>query len=64
MTDGLTLVFVTHDLAVVRSPADRVAVLDQGGIVEDAPSAQVFEAPQAAYTRRLLASTPSSPPLV
>lgn len=61
MSDGLTLVFVTHDLAVVRSLADRVAVLDEGRIVEDAPATDVFGDPKAAYTRRLLASTPGAP---
>lgn len=60
MADGLTLVFVTHDLAVVRSVADRVAVLDQGRIVESAPAGQVFEDPQAEYTRQLLDSTPGA----
>lgn len=61
MSEGLTLVFVTHDLAVVRSLADRIAVLDQGRIIEEATSNQVFEIPQAAYTRRLLAATPVPP---
>lgn len=60
MEDGLTLVFVTHDLAVVRSLADRVAVLDQGRIIEEALSTKVFQTPEAAYTRRLLASTPGA----
>ncbi|WP_307027773.1 hypothetical protein [Arthrobacter globiformis] len=61
MADGLTLVFVTHDLAVVRSLADRVAVLDQGRIIEEGVSTEIFERPVATYTQRLLASTPGVP---
>lgn len=61
MSDGLTLVFVTHNLAVVRSLADRVAVLDQGRIVENGASTDIFERPTAPYTQRLLASTPGVP---
>lgn len=61
MADGLTMVFVTHDLAVVRSIADRVAVLDQGRIIEAAQAEAVFGDPQTDYTRELLASTPGAP---
>lgn len=51
---GLSILFVTHDLAVVRSLADRVAVLKDGEIVELGSLSQVFEQPQHSYTRQLL----------
>jgi peptide/nickel transport system ATP-binding protein len=56
---GLSLLFVTHELAVIRTVADRVVVMNDGRIVERAPVEQIFRAPQAAYTRELLANTPS-----
>jgi peptide/nickel transport system ATP-binding protein len=56
---GLSLLFVTHELAVIRTVADRVVVMNDGRIVETAPVEQIFQAPQAAYTRELLANTPS-----
>jgi peptide/nickel transport system ATP-binding protein len=55
---GLSLLFVTHNLAVVRGLAQRVAVMQQGRIVEIGPTAQVLGAPQAAETRRLMQDTP------
>ena len=55
---GLTLVIVSHNLAVVRLIADRTAVMRAGRIEEEGPSAQVFDAPQAAYTRTLMAAWP------
>jgi peptide/nickel transport system ATP-binding protein len=62
-THGLTLLFISHDLAVVsqiaNQPGDHTAVLQQGRIVELAPTAQLFRSPQAEYTRRLLASAPT-----
>lgn len=51
---SLTLVFVAHDLAVVRHVADRVAVLHRGRIVELSPAPDLFEAPSHPYTRSLL----------
>ena len=51
---GLALVFISHDMAVVRHMAHRVIVLDKGHIVEDGPTEKVFTAPQAVATRRLL----------
>lgn len=56
---GLSLLFVTHNLAVVRYIADRVAVLESGLIVEVGDTDGVLDAPQHPYTRQLLADTPS-----
>lgn len=50
------LLFITHDLAVVRSIAHRVHILKSGGTVETGPTRQVFEDPQDPYTRELLAA--------
>jgi len=51
---GLTLVFISHDLSVIRRLCSRVIVLRSGEIVEDAATADLFERPQHAYTRELL----------
>ncbi|MCG3754069.1 ABC transporter ATP-binding protein [Amycolatopsis sp. Poz14] len=56
---NLTLLFVTHNLAVVRAIADRVAVLDAGVIVEEGAVDQVLDAPQHEYTQALLKDTPA-----
>jgi len=55
----LTVVFVSHDLSVVRFLCDRVAVLYQGEIVEQGLTADVYERPQHEYTRTLLAAVPT-----
>lgn len=55
--DGLSMLFVTHNLAVVAQIADRVAVLERGRIVEDRRTAAVLDDPQSAYTAQLLADT-------
>lgn len=55
---GLTYIFITHDLAVVRNVADRVAVFHRGEMVELGETAQLFEAPQTEYTRRLIGAVP------
>ena len=55
---GLTYLFITHDLAVVRLIADRVCVMQQGKIVEQATTDEVFENPQQQYTRNLLDAIP------
>ncbi|MBA2696231.1 MAG: ATP-binding cassette domain-containing protein [Ornithinimicrobium sp.] len=55
---GLTLVFVSHDLSVVRHVCDRVAVMRQGEFVEVAPTEQLFADPQHPYTQSLLAAVP------
>ncbi|MYR07992.1 dipeptide ABC transporter ATP-binding protein [Gordonia sp. SID5947] len=56
---GLSILFVTHDLALVRSIADRVFVLKQGRVVDAGVCEQLFADPAADYTRQLLADTPS-----
>jgi oligopeptide/dipeptide ABC transporter ATP-binding protein len=56
---GMTTIWVTHDLGVVARLVDRVVVMYGGHVVEDAPVAQLFAAPQHPYTRRLLASLPN-----
>ncbi len=55
---GLAMLFVTHNLPLVRSIAQRVAVMRNGEIVEDGTVADVLEAPRNDYTRRLLADAP------
>ena len=56
---GLSMLFVTHNLPLVRSIAQRVAVMSDGRIVEVGSVEQVLQDPAEAYTKRLLADTPS-----
>ncbi|HZH25485.1 MAG TPA: ABC transporter ATP-binding protein, partial [Solirubrobacteraceae bacterium] len=56
---GLSLLFITHDLALIRTLADRVVVMTEGHIVEHGSVTSIFTAPSAEYTRKLLANTPS-----
>ena len=60
---GMALLLITHDLGVVRKMADRVCVMNQGEIVEQAAVADIFARPQHAYTRKLLAAEPKGDPL-
>lgn len=56
---SLTLVFVSHDLSVVRHVCDRVAVVHDGRVVEMGPTEDIYENPQHPYTRRLIAAVPT-----
>ncbi|MBB3442512.1 ABC transporter ATP-binding protein [Rhizobium sp. BK379] len=61
---GMSMLFITHDLGIVRKFADRVCVMTKGKIVETGPVEEVFTNPQHEYTRHLLASEPrGEPPL-
>lgn len=57
----LTMLFISHNLAVVRQVCDELTVLFRGEVMEQGPCTDVFDAPRADYTRRLLASVPGSP---
>jgi ABC-type glutathione transport system ATPase component len=57
---GLTLLLISHDLAVVRQMADRIAVMRAGKIVELAPNETLYSSPQHPYTRELLAAVPGA----
>jgi len=59
---GMSLLFITHDLGIVRRIADVVCVMNNGKIVEQGPVEQVFTSPQHAYTRALLAAEPKPDP--
>ncbi|MGJ4908385.1 ABC transporter ATP-binding protein [Bradyrhizobium sp. HKCCYLS2033] len=59
---GMSLLFITHDLGIVRRIADRVCVMNGGKIVEQGPVEQVFTAPSHPYTRALLAAEPKPDP--
>ncbi|MBF2717516.1 ABC transporter ATP-binding protein [Agrobacterium vitis] len=59
---GMSMLFITHDLGIVRKFADRVCVMTGGKIVESGPVEAIFADPQHAYTRKLLASEPRGVP--
>ncbi len=59
---GMAMLFITHDLGIVRRIADRVCVMLKGQIVEQGPVAAIFGNPQHAYTQRLLAAEPKGRP--
>src|SRR5436853_2139422 len=62
---GMAMLFITHDLGIVRKIADRVCVMSNGKIVEQGPVEEVYTKPQHPYTRALLAAQPKglAPPL-
>ena len=60
--EGLAMLFITHDLGIVRRIADRVAVMQHGEIVETNDTAALFADPRHAYTRKLLAAEPTGAP--
>lgn len=59
---GMAMLFITHDLGIVRKFADRVCVMTDGKIVETGPTAEIFANPQHAYTKHLLAAEPKGEP--
>ncbi len=58
---GLTFLFISHDLSVVRNVTDRCMVMKSGRIVEEGETAEIFEAPQHDYTKELIAAVPQLP---
>ncbi|QDZ01234.1 ABC transporter ATP-binding protein [Nitratireductor mangrovi] len=60
--NGMSMLFITHDLGIVRRIADRVCVMTKGKIVEEGPTRAIFEAPKHDYTRHLLAAEPKGNP--
>ncbi|NQZ19084.1 MAG: ABC transporter ATP-binding protein [Bdellovibrionales bacterium] len=59
---GLTYIFISHDLAVVKHISDELAVMNQGRIVEMAKAADIYHSPQQEYTKKLLSSIPQGIP--
>jgi microcin C transport system ATP-binding protein len=59
---GMSMLFITHDLGIVRKIADRVCVMNQGKIVEHGSVERVFQSPEHPYTRALLAAEPKPDP--
>ncbi|MDF1777930.1 MAG: ABC transporter ATP-binding protein [Rhizobiaceae bacterium] len=59
---GMSMLFITHDLGIVRRFADRVCVMTHGEIVETGPTKEIFDNPQHDYTKHLLAAEPSGEP--
>jgi peptide/nickel transport system ATP-binding protein len=55
---GLTYLFISHDLGVVRLIADTVSVMSRGEVVEDGPVSQIFADPRDPYTRTLIGAIP------
>ncbi|MEM6388492.1 MAG: ATP-binding cassette domain-containing protein, partial [Pseudomonadota bacterium] len=61
-SEKMSLLFITHDLSIVRRFADRVCVMKDGEIVETGATAEIFAAPKHPYTQRLLSAEPSGNP--
>ncbi|WP_299701902.1 ABC transporter ATP-binding protein [uncultured Tateyamaria sp.] len=60
--EGMGLLFITHDLGIVRRIADRVCVMQNGEIVETGPTKEIFDAPKHPYTQKLLSAEPTGQP--
>jgi microcin C transport system ATP-binding protein len=60
--NGMSMLFITHDLGIVRKIADRVCVMTKGKIVEAGPTREIFANPRHGYTRHLLAAEPKGKP--
>ena len=60
--ENMSMLFITHDLGIVRRIADRVCVMQEGEIVEQGPTERIFTAPRHAYTRKLLAAEAAGSP--
>ncbi|QKV19460.1 ABC transporter ATP-binding protein [Oricola thermophila] len=61
--EGMSMLFITHDLGIVRRIADRVCVMTEGRIVETGPTEKIFSDPQHGYTKHLLAAEPKGKPI-
>ncbi|MEJ6392734.1 ABC transporter ATP-binding protein [Gymnodinialimonas sp. 2305UL16-5] len=61
-SEGMSLLFITHDLGIVRRIADRVCVMQGGEIVEQGPTTEIFDTPSHPYTRKLLGAEPTGSP--
>ncbi|MDG2794408.1 ABC transporter ATP-binding protein, partial [Vibrio parahaemolyticus] len=59
---GLTYLFISHDLGVIRHMCDRIGVMYRGRIVEEATSAEIYNNPQHIYTKRLISAIPDIRP--
>ena len=57
---GLTMLFISHDLSVVRYMCDRIMVMRKGKIVESGNAAEIYEHPKSEYTRELLEAIPKA----
>lgn len=61
-SENMSMLFITHDLGIVRKIADRVVVMRNGEIVETGPTAEIFSSPKHAYTEELLGAEPTGEP--